>query len=217
MDKSFLFYGKQIFFIGAHPDDIELGCGAFIAHITGQTEIHCITLSDNQKNPLLTNLATEHYRSMKILGVPDDHITLKDFETRRFQHLRQEILEYLFDLNKKFHPEIVFVHTPADLHQDHVTVTKEALRAFRGTTLFGYDVIRSSHGFFPSFLVEVSAQDVDRKISALAQYETYKDKYYFSPDVTRATSIRHGVLAERPYAEGFDILRIIGAFGHIED
>ena len=96
MDESFLFYGKQIFFIGAHPDDIELGCGAFIAHIAGQTEIHCITLSDNQKNPLLTNLATEHYRSMKILGVPDDHITLKDFETRRFQHLRQEILEYLF-------------------------------------------------------------------------------------------------------------------------
>ena len=126
-------------------------------------------------------------------------------------------MAYLFDLNKKFHPEIVFVHTPADLHQDHVTVTKEALRAFRGTTLLGYDVIRSSHGFFPSFLVEVSAQDVERKISALAQYETYKDKYYFSPDVTRATLIRHGVLAEKPYAEGFDILRIIGAFGHTKD
>ncbi len=51
-----------------------------------------------------------------------------------------------------------------------------------------------------------------KKIEALSQYKTYQDKYYVSPDVTRATLIRHGALAERPFAEGFDILRIIGEF-----
>ena len=36
--------------------------------------------------------------------------------------------------------------------------------------------------------------------------------YYFSEDVLRSTAIRHGALAERPYAEGFDIIRIVREF-----
>jgi len=61
--------------------------------------------------------------------------------------------------------------------------------------------------------VEVTESDVERKIAALSQYHTYDTKYYFDPNITRATLIRHGALAERPYAEGFDILRMIGHFG----
>ena len=213
MNNDMLFYGRKVCFIGAHPDDIELGCGALIAHIAGQTDVMCLTLSDNQKNPLLTRLVGEHQRSMAALGVPEDHVVLGQFETRRFPHFRQEILEYLIELNRTFKPEIVFVHTKADIHQDHGTITSEALRAFRGVTVLGYDVIRSSYGFFPSFLVEVNEADVTRKIAALAEYKTYEGKYYFNPDITRATLIRHGALCERPLAEGFDILRIIGAFG----
>jgi LmbE family N-acetylglucosaminyl deacetylase len=125
---------------------------------------------------------------------------------------RQEILEYLFSMNQKFKPDIVFVHTNSDLHQDHGTVTKESLRAFRGTSLFGYDVIRSSNGFFPTLLIEVSENDVELKIKSLSAYQTYKDKYYFSPELTRAILIRNGAIAERKYAEGFDILRMIGSF-----
>lgn len=214
MNHDMTFFGRKVLFIGAHPDDIELGCGALIAHIAAKTEVMCVTLSDNQKNPQLGNLVEEHYHSMETLGVPRDHVVLGDFETRRFPHARQEILEYLFQLNHNFHPEIVFVHTKADIHQDHGTVTEEGLRAFRGTTVLGFDVIRSSYGFFPSFLVEVSEADVDRKVAALRQYKTYADRYYFNESVTRATLVRNGALAERPYAEGFDILRIVGAFGN---
>jgi LmbE family N-acetylglucosaminyl deacetylase len=140
-------------------------------------------------------------------------VTVGKFETRRFPQARQEILEYLIEINHKFHPEIVFVHTQSDIHQDHGTVTEESLRAFRGTTVLGFDVVRSSYGFFPNFLVEVTEEDVERKIAALSQYHTYESKYYFDPGLTRATMIRHGALAERPYAEGFDIIRVIGAFG----
>ncbi len=213
MNQDFSFYAKRVLFIGAHPDDIELGCGALIAHILDQTEVMCLTLSDNQKNPLLTNLPEEHYRSMAVLGVPEKNVILGQFETRRFPELRQEILEYMIQMNRSFQPEIVFVHTRADIHQDHATITEEALRAFRGTTVLGFDVLRSSYGFFPNFLVEVSEQDVDCKIAALAEYTTYRDKYYFDPQIQRATMIRHGALAERPYAEGFDILRVVGVFG----
>jgi len=204
--------GKIIFFVGAHPDDIEIGAGALIANLKGKSKIFCITLSDNQKNPQLKNVSAEHTNSMRILGVDAPHDYLCEFETRRFQQVRQDILEYLYSLNKKHKPDAVFVHTDADLHQDHRVVTEESLRAFRGTSVFGFDVIRSSHGFFPSVLLEVSERDVQMKIKALAAYETYADKYYFSPELTRAILVRNGSLAEKRFAEGFNIFRMIGEF-----
>ncbi len=213
MNGDLTFSGERILFLGAHPDDIELGCGALIAHIVDQCKLRCVTLSDNQKNPLLGNLLTEHMCSLQSLGVKKEDIVVKDFETRRFPQFRQEILEYLIRLNKEYKPNVVFVHTRSDLHQDHVTTTEETMRAFRGTSVLGYDVIRSSHGFFPSFFVEVNEKDVERKIDALSQYLTYTDKYYFKPEVTRATLLRHGALVEKEYVEGFEILRIIGRFG----
>ena len=206
-------FGKKILFLGAHPDDIELGCGALLANISKRVDILAVTLSNNQKNTALAKVVDEHYQSMEILGVGSEQVVLGPFETRNFPRDRQEILEFLFDLNRKHHPDMVFVHTSADIHQDHSVTTMEALRAFRGTTVLGFDVMRSSYGFFPHFLIEVAKEDVEKKVEALAAYETYKDKYYFSPEIIRSTSVRHGSLAERPFAEGFDILRVIGNFG----
>jgi len=212
MAEEMLFYGRRVCFIGAHPDDIELGCGALIAHIKDQTDVLCLTLSDNRHNPALQNLAGEHRASMAQLGLKPKQVQLGEFETRRFPHARQEILEMMVNLNRSWRPDIVFVHTRSDIHQDHGTVTDEALRAFRGVTVLGYDVVRSSYGFFPSFLVEVNEADVEKKIAALAEYKTYAGKYYFDPQLTRSIAIRHGALCERPFAEGFDILRIVGKF-----
>jgi len=208
-----VFYGARVLFLGAHPDDIEIGCGALISHIKDQTDLLCVTLSDNQKNPALGNLVSEHYESMSVLGVPQEKIVVGEFETRRFSHSRQEILEFMIQINRSFRPDIIFVHTKADIHQDHATVTEETLRAFRGTTVLGFDVIRSSYGFFPSFLVEVNENDVDNKIAALHKYKTYTNSYYFNPEITRATLIRNGAICERRFAEGFDILRVVGSFG----
>jgi LmbE family N-acetylglucosaminyl deacetylase len=207
-----IFSGKRLLFLGAHPDDIELGCGALIANVVGQADLRCVTLSDNQKNPALKNLVQEHYQSMSILGVPREQIILKDFETRNFPRDRQQILEFLYEINRDFKPDIVFTHTEDDIHQDHDVVRMEALRTYRGVSVLGYDVLRSSYGFFPHFLAEVTEEDVRKKIDALAEYKTYSSKYYFDPEIIRSTSVRHGALAERPYAEGFDILRIIGNF-----
>jgi len=208
-----MFFGKRVCFLGAHPDDIEIGSGALIAQIADQTEIRCVTFSDNQKNPDLKNLVQEHYASMKVLGLSQEQIMLLDFETRRFPHFRQEILEQMISIQRDFQPDIVFVHSKADVHQDHQTLTAEALRAFRGTTILGFDVIRSSYGFFPSFLVAVSEEETNRKIEALQEYKTYASKYYFDPELTRATLLRNGAICERKYAEGFDILRVVASFG----
>jgi LmbE family N-acetylglucosaminyl deacetylase len=207
------FFGKRVLFLGAHPDDIELGCGALLHQIAAQTEILCVTLSDNQKNPDLKKVKHEHLQSMKVLGVPEEKIVLGPFSTRVFPDSRQDILEYFLKLRNDFRPDLIFTHSKQDVHQDHNTMTDEALRAFRGITVLGFDVVRSSYGFFPSFLVEVTEENVNKKVEALSEYETYKDRYYFNSELTRSIMVRHGALAELPFAEGFDILRIVGKFG----
>lgn len=207
------FFGKRVLFLGAHPDDIELGCGALLHKIAKKTDVLCVTLSDNQKNPDLQKVKSEHFQSMQVLDVPEEKIVLGPFTTRVFPNARQEILEYFLKLRKDFNPDLIFTHTRQDVHQDHNTMTDEALRAFRGITVLGFDVVRSSYGFFPHFLVEVSEEDAAAKIEALSKYETYRDRYYFNAELTRSIMVRHGALAERPLAEGFDILRIVGKFG----
>lgn len=206
------FFGKRVLFLGAHPDDIELGCGALIHQMAGQTDLLCVTLSDNQKNPALSSLVQEHHRSMAALGVPKESVVLGPFTTRIFPDQRQEILEYFLKLRKDFQPDLIFVHSKQDIHQDHNVMTEEALRAYRGITVLGFDVVRSSYGFFPHFLTEVSEADVEAKIRALGEYQTYRDRYYFNAELTRSIMVRHGALAEKPFAEGFDILRIAGKF-----
>ncbi len=206
------FFGKRVLFLGAHPDDIEIGCGALIHNIVNKTEILCVTLSDNQKNPDLKKVKNEHLESMKVLGVPEEKVAFGPFETRVFPDLRQDILEYFLKLRREFKPDLIFTHSKQDVHQDHNTMTDEALRAFRGITVLGFDVVRSSYGFFPHFLVEVTEEDVNKKIKALSQYATYQDRYYFNAELTRSIMVRHGALAERPFAEGFDILRFVGTF-----
>ena len=208
------FFGKRVLFLGAHPDDIELGCGGLLHHIVTRTDadVLCVTLSDNQKNPDLKNVKDEHYASMQILGVPREKVIFGPFVTRVFPGSRQDILEYLLKLRKDFKPDLIFVHSNKDVHQDHLTMTDEALRAYRGITVLGFDVVRSSYGFFPHFIVEMSEEDVNKKIEALSQYETYRDRYYFNAELTRSIMVRHGALAECPFAEGFDILRIVGKF-----
>ena len=208
------FFGKRVLFLGAHPDDIELGCGALLHHIVKQTDVLCVTLSDNQKNPDLQNVKGEHLASMAVLGVPGEKVVFGPFTTRVFPDSRQEILEYFLSLRRDFNPDLIFVHSKQDVHQDHLTMTDESLRAFRGITVLGFDVVRSSYGFFPHFLVEVTEEDVEKKIEALACYETYRDRYYFNRELTRSIMIRHGALAECPFAEGFDILRIVGTFSN---
>lgn len=206
------FYGKRILLLGAHPDDIELGCGALLHHMAKEADVRCVTLSDNQKNPDLRSVKEEHYVSMAMLGVPKEKIIFGPFTTRVFPDSRQEILEYFLKLRSDFQPDLIFVHSRQDIHQDHTTMTDEALRAFRGITVLGFDVVRSSYGFFPHFLVEVTEENVNKKIEALSCYETYRDRYYFNSELTRSIMVRHGALAECPFAEGFDILRIVGRF-----
>ena len=203
------FRNKKICFIGAHPDDIELGCGALISNIIGKSnDILCLTLSKNQNNPNNADLIEEQVKSLTSLNVPKGKIIVADFITRLFSSSRQEICDYLLSLNKEYQPDIIFTHSFFDMHQDHEVVSKEVLRIFKQKTIIGFDIPPSSYNFRPNFFFEVSEKDVKNKLMALINYKTYKNKNYFSKDVICAQLIKNGVQMQKRYAEAFDIIRL---------
>ena len=97
------FYGKRVLFLGAHPDDIELGCGALIHHVAKISQVTCVTLSDNQTNPDLKNVVQEQRRSMA-RSVFRQIASSMDLCDPRFPQARQEILQFFLGLGSNWIP-----------------------------------------------------------------------------------------------------------------
>ena len=144
--QSFMnFFGKRVIFLGAHPDDIELGCGALLHNIASKTDVLCVTLSDNQKNPDLQNVKSEHHEAMAVLGVSKEKVILGPFTTRVFPDARQEILEYFLKLRKDFKPDLIFTHSKQDVHQDHNTMTTRRSKRYPNTKHTATDIISTAN------------------------------------------------------------------------
>jgi hypothetical protein len=190
--------GRRLLFIGAHMDDIELGCGALMHSVAKRAEIRCVTLSDNRVNLPDGSLTAEHRASLQILGVDASNIDIYSFVTRRFSEARQDILDRMIKLRDSYMPDVVFTHSGRDIHQDHEIAT-----------VLGFEILRSTNGFVPNLFYEVSENDALQKVAALAQYQTYREKSYLGEVAVRSSLIRYGTIAEKPLAEAFDVMRLI--------
>ena len=200
---------KRVLFIGAHPDDIEVGAGGTLLRFLPKHDILCCTFSRNVEKKGQERLPDEHHKSMRMLGVPKKSVRLFDFRTRYFDAARQEICDLLWQIREEFGPDIVITHTGADIHQDHNTIFTEAKRAFRDKTLLGFEVHRSHDNFHPTLFIEISREHLARKHAALACYETHKRRNYLQKRAVEALAIARAVQMERPYVEAFEIIRVI--------
>jgi len=203
------FFGKRTLFLGAHPDDIELGCGALIHHIQSVSELKCVTLSDNQKNPQLKNVVTEHLKSMSILGVPKENVILGEFTTRIFHDSRQEILEYFLKLRRDFNPDIIFVHSKQDIHQDHNTIYNEGVRAFKHFNMLGYEMPWNNFGFKSYVFVNLTREQIVKKMQALEIYKSQANRPYSSSEFVESLAKVRAIQIGREYAESFELIRFI--------
>jgi LmbE family N-acetylglucosaminyl deacetylase len=194
----------RILVIGAHPDDVELGCGATIHRRVANDTVRCVTMSNC--NPGYPATLLYHPQAVAYLGVTQQEIhTIPDCA---FEQHRQEVLAILEECAAEFRPHAVFVTSPRDDHQDHQTLAREARRAFRHTTLFYYSAMYSQ-GAVPNYFVEVSLADVEAKEQALATYANYRDRPYFQPEYLRSVLSYHGGLVGCRFAEGFTVDRLV--------
>ena len=73
------------------------------------------------------------------IGISPENLIIYNYEVRKLGYVRQEILEELIRLKKSNSFDLVFIPSLHDIHQDHTTIAQEGLRAFKNTTLLGYD------------------------------------------------------------------------------
>ena len=204
---------KRILVLAPHTDDGELGCGATIALALeqGATVNYVAFSSAADSLPPGTppdQLVVEVRAATQLLGIPPERLIVEDYTVRRLNEHRQQILERLIELRESLCPQLVFLPSRQDLHQDHATVTQEALRAFKHTTMLGYELPWNNLSFRADAFVRFGEPHLARKLEALRAYRTQVDRNYMRPEFTRALATVRGTQAGGGYAECFEGIRI---------
>jgi len=132
-----------------------------------------------------------------------------NFRVRHFPQYRQEILEEMVKMNRSYQPDLVLLPCATDLHQDHGTIAEEGFRAFKRTTIWAYEspwnqIESRITGYF-----QIAEEDLGRKISAIAAYQSQQHRPYVTSDWVRALATVRGSQIGVPLAEGFEIVRNI--------
>jgi LmbE family N-acetylglucosaminyl deacetylase len=202
----------SILVLAPHTDDGELGCGGSIARFAREGyDVHYVafcccdeTLPDGFEPGTLRR---EVLAATEILGIPSGQTTVLDFPVRNLAAHRQNVLDFLVHLNRTLKPQLVLCPTTEDLHQDHAVVAAEAMRAFKTTTILGYEMPWNNVTFVANFLITLTAADVDRKVAALAAYESQAHRPYITERFIRGHCHSRGVTIAREYAEAFTLYR----------
>ena len=112
-------------------------------------------------------LAREVREATAELGIPEAQLTVHDFDVRTFPERRQDILELLVATWEELRPDAVFQPSHHDVHQDHQTIAQEGLRAFKRTTVLGYEIPWNNFDFSYGAYVALEKHHVERKVAAL--------------------------------------------------
>ena len=205
---------SRMLVLAPHTDDGELGCGGSIARFCREKkEVHYVAFSTCKKSLPAgftpDTLEKECKAAVKELGMDPGKLLFFDFEVREFANKRQEILEELVSLNKYIQPDLVFIPSAHDVHQDHQVIHCEALRAFNKSSLFGYELPWNQTQFTTQLFLKVTGSDMDRKVKALNAYASQAHRNYMQEDFTRSLGRVRGVQCNQQYAEAFEILKLI--------
>ena len=200
--------------LAPHTDDGEFGCGGTMARLVEQgAEVRYVAFSIATKSlpegfPPDT-LAREVRAATAVLGVPEESLTVHDFEVRTFPEHRQDILELLIALWEEWRPDVVFQPSLHDVHQDHQVVAAEGLRAFKRTTVLGYEIPWNNFDFTYQAYLALEKSHVEKKVTALAEYASQQHRRYADPDYVWNLARAHGINENREYAECFQVYRIV--------
>ena len=141
---------KKILIVSPHTDDGEFGCGgSIVKHLENGDEVYYIAFSiceESVPKGLPKNiLEIEVKKSTKILGIKSENLIIKNYPVRNFNNYRQEILDELIKLNQLIRPNIVYIPSSYDVHQDHKVIHQESIRAFKNKSILGYEFVWNSY------------------------------------------------------------------------
>ncbi len=202
---------KKILVLAPHTDDGELGCGGTISKLREQNEVFYVAFSSCQRSlPEGSDpdvLKYEVKKATKILGIDSENLFLFDFQVRDFPEHRQAILEEMILLREKINPDLVFVPSPSDIHQDHKTISEEGLRAYKNSSILGYEMPWNNVTFNTRSFIVLDEPNIKAKVEALKEYKSQLKRGYLNEDFVRSLAKVRGLQIGVKYAEAFEVIR----------
>lgn len=176
--------GARALAIGAHPDDIEIGCGGTLLKLIEASalfEVRWVVLSGDEER------ADEARRSAEALleGVPVSTVMIGDFSDGFFPYEGKRVKGFFEDLKAEFSPDVVFTHQRDDLHQDHRTACELTWNTFRDHLILEYEVPKYDGDMSaPNTFVPLTEAVSRRKIEHLMDhFASQRSKHWFKEDL----------------------------------
>ena len=182
---------RTVLCLGAHADDIEIGCGGTLLKLTEQNPnvtIHWVVFS---ATPL---------RAREAKG--SAQVFLRSAHAKRIV-----IKKFVHQLSREVAPDLIFTHHRKDLHQDHRLLAELTWNAFRNHLILEYEIPKYDGDMgAPNAYVHLSQEMAERKVRHICeQFKTQKSKQWFGEDTFLALLRLRGLESNSPgkYAEAF--------------
>jgi LmbE family N-acetylglucosaminyl deacetylase len=203
----------EILCLGAHSDDIEIGCGGSILELLerkGPVNVTWVVLSgvgerEKEARSSAKRFLTKARRST---------VLVEKFRDGYFPAQQREVKDYFESLKRSVPvPDIVFTHVRDDLHQDHRIVSELTWNTFRNHLVLEYEIPKYDGGLgSPNAFVPLSPASSRRKVRLLIRgFATQRSKRWFTEDTFEAMLRIRGIESNAPsgHAEGFYVRKVI--------
>ena len=196
----------RLMFIGAHCDDIEIGCGGTVIELLRRfpdASVHWVVLSSEGERKQEAQSAA----SAMLRGIKNCKVTIKGFRGAYFPSEAPAIKDCFEEIKCISSPDVIFVHNRKDLHQDHRIAGELAWNTFRNHVILEYEIPKYDGDFgSPSVFMPVSAAAMKRKIALLMRvFKSQHNKQWFTPETFQGLMRLRGIECNSPsgYAEAF--------------
>jgi LmbE family N-acetylglucosaminyl deacetylase len=195
-----------VLFLGAHCDDIEIGCGGTVLRLRRErpdVDLRWLVLSSNEARREEAVASARRF-----LG--DDgpeRMRVATFRDGFLPYLGADVKDYFEAMKREIRPDVIFTHTRDDAHQDHRLVCELTWNTWRDHTIFEYEIPKYDGDLGrPNTYVPLPAAVVEEKVKALLDvFPSQADRDWFDEDTFRAILRLRGVESNAPerYAEAF--------------
>jgi LmbE family N-acetylglucosaminyl deacetylase len=197
----------RILCLGAHSDDIEIGCGGTMLRLLAEhpdAEVRWVVLGSSGERDGEAFASAERF----LAGAAKRDVIVRNFKTSFFPYVGDEIKACFEELKATGSPpDVIFTHARQDLHQDHGLVSELTWQTYRNQLILEYEILKYDGDLgAPNVFVHLDTATCEKKIRFLMEgFATQRDKDWFTPDAFQAVLRLRGVESKAPdrYAEAF--------------
>lgn len=178
---------RSVLCLGAHADDIEIGCGATLLELQQcqpDLRIHWVVLSGDSTRAAESQASFERWIEKNRQGQLRTYL----FDDTLFPVQRRELKEVFQSIAGLLSPDLIFTHRSEDAHQDHRMVSELTWNTFRDHTILEYEIPKYEGDLgHPNVFVPLSKENADRKIMLLAEhYQSQHAKPWYRSETFRS-------------------------------